>query len=244
MSRAAIRFAALVCVLATVHAAPAQDADEVVEKSLAALGGRAALEKITNRSVSGTIAMETRLGTINGTFEMLNAVPNKTRSFIKADLLPVRIDQRFNGTAGYVNDSFQGERDVTGNQLENMKNGSFPHPFLDYKQRGAAAQLGGKERVGDRDAYVVILVPKSGTPMRQFIDVETYLPLKTAVTVETPRQGEVEQTTEFSDYRDVDGVKLPFRFKTASPAQTFTVTVSKVEHNITIDDALFSRPRQ
>jgi hypothetical protein len=52
----------------------------------------------------------------------------------------------------------------------------------------------------------------------------------------------VEQTTEFSDFREVDGVKLPFKLKGTSAVQTFTVTVTKVEHNKKIDESLFSKP--
>lgn len=54
--------------------------------------------------------------------------------------------------------------------------------------------------------------------------------------------GDVEQTVEFSDYRVVDGVKIPYKFRATNPGQTFTVTVNKVEHNTEIDDKSFSKP--
>jgi outer membrane lipoprotein-sorting protein len=123
-----------------------------------------------------------------------------------------------------------------------MKNSAFPNPFLNYKDRGATVELGGKEKVGDREAYVLILKPKSGSVARQFIDAESYLPVKAVVRVEIPQVGEVEQTSEFFDFRDVDGVKIPFRVKTTSAVQTFTITITKVEHNTKIDEALFSKP--
>jgi hypothetical protein len=62
------------------------------------------------------------------------------------------------------------------------------------------------------------------------------------VKVDAPQVGEVEQTTEFFDYRDVDGVKVPFTVKATSAVQSSTVTITKVEHNTRIDDALFSKP--
>ena len=61
-------------------------AEEIVEKSLAALGGRAAHEKIQSRQATGTIALSTPAGEIAGTIEILNARPNKTRALIKAEL--------------------------------------------------------------------------------------------------------------------------------------------------------------
>ncbi len=63
------------------------------------------------------------------------------------------------------------------------------------------------------------------------------------VKVDVPQiGGEVEQTTEFLDYRDVDGVKLPFQMTATSAIQNYTIRITKVEHNVQIDEALFSKP--
>src|SRR5688572_9352167 len=225
------------------HTAWAQTADEVIEKSLAALGGRAAHAKLKSRSATGTITLSTPAGEINGSIEVLNAAPNKSRSLIKADLSALGagqlvLDQRFDGHSGYVLDTLQGNREMTGNQLENMRNAAFPHLFLTYKDQGTTAQLGGKEKVGDREAYVVIFDPTTGSAIRHFIDAETYLPIQTMIKVEVPQLGrEVEQTTEFLDYKEVDGVKIPFRINATSSVQNFTVTVTKVEHNVKVDES-------
>ena len=235
-------------ILSCSRIAAAQTADEVIEKYLAALGGRAALGKLTSRSSIGTMTLSTPSGNVSGSIEVLNAQPNKVRSLIKMDLSSLGagqmvLDQRFDGTSGYALDSLRGNREITGNQLENMKNSVFPNPFLNYKERGATVELAGKEKVGDRDAYVLIYKPKSGSAARQFIDAETYLPLKIVVSVDVPEMGgPVEQTSELSDYRDVDGVKIPFTVKVTSAIQSFTIAVTKVEHNVKIDDALFSKP--
>jgi hypothetical protein len=109
---------------------------------------------------------------------------------------------------------------------------------------GVSLQLAGKEKVGDRDAYVVIFEPPTGSIVREYIDAETYLPISMAMKVEVPQLGrEVEQTTEFLDYREVDGIKLPFEIKASSAIQSYTISVTTLEHNVSIDDALFSKPR-
>jgi hypothetical protein len=74
-----------------------------------------------------------------------------------------------------------------------------------------------------------------------FVDAESYLPVKSVMMVEVPEVGRVEQTIEFSDYRAVDGVQVPFTVKGSSPVQTFTISLGKVEHNVTVDDALFAK---
>jgi hypothetical protein len=237
-----------VLVLSWAPLASAQTVDEVIDKHLAAIGGRAALAKVKSRVMTGTIALATPVGELVGPVEIMNQSPNKARTFIKLDLSAVgagelTVDQRFDGTAGIVMDSMQGNRDIAGNQLENMKNAMFPSPFLDYKERGVTVELGAKEKVGARDAYLLTTRSKTGSVVRQWIDAETYLPLKVAVKVEIPQMGEVEQATEFSDFRDVDGLKVPFTVKSSSAAQNFTITVTKVEHNGKIDEALFSKPK-
>lgn len=230
------------------HLAGAQTADDVVNRSLTAIGGRAALGKLKTRSMTGTITLSTPAGDITGSVEILNAAPNKSRSLIKADLSALgagqlTLDQRFDGNTGYAMDTLQGNRDITGNQLDNLRNSTFPHPFLNYKEMGTTAQLSGKEKVGEREAYVVIFDPTSGSAVRQYIDAETYLPVKVVMKVDVPQLGqEVEQTIEFLDYREVDGIKIPFRSTATSSVQNYTVTITKVEHNVRIDETLFSKP--
>ena len=82
----AIRLALAAIVLLFAATASAQTADEVIEKSIAAMGGRAALDKIRSRMMTGELTIGTPAGDIAGTVEMYGAVPNKQRTVIKADL--------------------------------------------------------------------------------------------------------------------------------------------------------------
>jgi hypothetical protein len=227
------------------HLAAAQTGDEILDKTITALGGRAALGKITSRLASGSIAIGTPVGNVDGTVEIAYATPNKMRTLTKASV-PLAgqlvIDQRFDGRTGYVLDSLRGNRDITGNQLDNLRNGTFPHPLFNYKELGSTARLVGKEKAGDRDALVVALTPARGSEVRYYLDAETYLPLKTVAKIQAVSGQEIEQINEFGDFRAVDGVKVAFRLKSSSPVQTFTMQLTKVEHNVAIDEALFSKP--
>jgi hypothetical protein len=153
------------------------------------------------------------------------------------------IDQRFDGQNGYVLDSMQGNRDVTGNQLDNMRNAGFPHAFLNYQALGFTAKLQGKEKNGAGEAYVIVFEPSKGSTIRQFIDTQSMLPVKFVLTVNVPQVGQdIEQTTVLEDYKEVDGVKLPFKLSSSSSLQSFTVTLDKVAHNVDVDDKLFVKP--
>jgi outer membrane lipoprotein-sorting protein len=228
--------------------AQAQTADEVIEKHLAALGGRAALAKLENRVATGSVTISTQGINLSGPVEIYVKAPNKSRSVIKLDLsqfgaVEMVIDQRCDGKTAFAANSMQGDREVTGNQLQNLLNASFPTAFLNYKDAGAKVELAGKEKVGDRTAYVLVYTPKAGSVAREFIDAETYLLLRTVQKVDVAELGgEIEQTSEMSDYRDVGGFKVPFSISTVNAAQTVKVSLKNIEHNKPIDDAMFSRP--
>jgi hypothetical protein len=238
---------AVVLVLGGALTAAAQTADEIIEKHIAALGGRAALGKLTSRVLTGTITVSTPAGEFSGPIEVYSQAPNKARTLITLDLTAVGvgkmvIDQRFDGITGYAMDTLQGNRDITGDQLEAMRNGYFPSPLLNYKEAGIAVELAGKEKVGEREAFVLALKPKTGPPMRQFFDAATFLLLRQVMTADIPPVGAMEQTVDFSDERDVDGVKVSHKLVAASSIQNFTVTITNVQHNAAIDQTLFSKP--
>jgi outer membrane lipoprotein-sorting protein len=205
-------------------AASAQTADEIIEKAVVASGGRD-----------------------KGTIAVLNQSPNKMNTVVTLDLSTVgagsmTIEQRFDGTDGWATNSMQGETVLTSSQLDTWRNAIFPSPFLDYKARGTKIELTGKDNVGGNDAYALLMTPAKGPTSRLWIDAKTYQPVKSVTTVETAETGPLEHTVVLSDFREVDGVKVPFKFVGSSAAQTFTIDVTKVEHNVQADPARFAKP--
>ena len=227
-----------------------QTADEIIEKHLAATGGRAALGKVTSRISNGTIALTTPVGELKGTIDLYQKKPNKTRTLVKIDATAIgggqiTSDQRFDGTTGYVLDSFNGNREITGDQLEAMRAGSFPTPFLNYKETGMTATLSSREKVDTRDVYVVQLTPKTGPGVKAFFDAENFMLVKTIITVNVPQLGgPIDQVVEFSDFRDVDGIKIPYLTKSSNPVQAVVATITDVKQNMEIDDSSFAKPAQ
>ncbi|NWG12605.1 MAG: hypothetical protein HXY20_03625 [Acidobacteria bacterium] len=236
----------LLCGLWLAAVGPAQTADEVIEKHISALGGRKALSRLSSRVMTGTVTVTGPSGDVTGSIEIYSKAPNKTRTLMKLDLKDFGIgemvfDQRFDGTSGYIIDSINGNREITGNQLDHMRNAAFPSTLLRYREMAISVELAGHEKVGDRDAYILILRPKTGSESKHYLDATTCMVLKMAFKIDVPQMGEVEQVSEFSDYRTVDGVKVPYAMKMVNPAQTLTVRFTRVEHNKTLDDATFAR---
>ena len=187
-------------------------------------GRRAALSKVTSRVSNGTITLTTPIGDLKGTIELYQKKPNKTRTLIKLDATAlgggqIVSDQRFDGTNGYVVDSFQGNRDITGDQLEAMKSGGFPTPFLNYKESGMTAALGNREKVDTRDVYVIQLTPKAGPGVKAFFDAESFMLVRTILTITVPSWRPDRPDRGFLDFRDVDGIKIPYVTKSSNPVR-------------------------
>ena len=222
-------------------------ADEIIEKHLAAIGGRDALAKLTSQKATGTMTITTPNGDLTGPVEMVSKAPNKARVYISLDLTPVGmsdkmvIEQKFNGTAGWMLNSMQGDQEITGNMLDNMKNNAFPTPLLGYKTAGAKVELLPKEDVKGKQALVVLYTPKMGSPVRMYFDPETFLLLRTKATINSPETGDLEQIRDMSDYRVVGGIKSPFLMVNTNSQQVLTIKLEKIEYNVAIDDAVFGK---
>jgi outer membrane lipoprotein-sorting protein len=245
--KTAIRWAAAAGIVLWAGAAQAQTADEAVEKALAAMGGRAALTKLNTRVTTGTITVSTQGVDIPGTVEISYKAPNLSRTFIKLDLSAfggqeMIVDRRCDGKTAFEINSQTGDREVTGKQLEDLLNPTFPSPFLNYKQAGAKVEVAGKEKLGEKDVIVLVYTPKIGSVSRLYFDAQTWQLIRSVGKMNVPEAGgEIEQTTDPSDYRDVDGVKLPFTLAVSNPAQSVTIRIQKIEHNKPLDNSIFGR---
>jgi outer membrane lipoprotein-sorting protein len=223
-----------------------QTADEVIEKYLAALGGRAALSKITTRKGVGAVTVGTPNGDLPGTIETYSKAPNMSRGLIKLDLSAfgmsetMIIDQRFNGDVGWMLNNLQGDTQITGTQLENMKQNVFPTPLLNYKEQGMQVALLPEETIAGVKYVVLQLTPKAGSSSKMYLDPQTWLVGRMVSQLTSPETGNFEQVSTVSDYRDVDGIKVPFSVVNSSDMQNITIKLTSVEHNVAIDDAIFS----
>jgi photosynthetic reaction center cytochrome c subunit len=114
------------------------------------------------------------------------------------------------------------------------------HPV---KERPANLEVVGVERFADRDVYVARATIDPITTSTLYFDIVTGLLRREMRTMETmllPLQEEVD----YDDYRDVSGVKLPFRVRTSdgAPYSTVTRTFLQIRRNVAVDDAVFRPP--
>ena len=54
--------------------------------------------------------------------------------------------------------------------------------------------------------------------------------------------GRMPTQIDYADYREVGGVRTPFRWTISRPGGRFTIQLENVQPNVPIDDARFAKP--
>jgi outer membrane lipoprotein-sorting protein len=213
--------------------------DEVLEKNIKALGGKEALEKQTSRTAKGSVEIE-GMG-MTGSVEMLAKAPARRATIVTFESFGV-IHSVFDGSSGWASDPQGGLRELGGAELTATKRDSDFHSELNFKKNYPKAEVKGKEKVGSSEAYVIEATPAEGGPEKFYYDATTGLLLRHDADRETP-QGKMMIETYLSDYREVEGVKLPHTLRQVTPAFSLTIKLTEVKPNAPIDDAKFSKPQ-
>jgi hypothetical protein len=210
-------------------------ADQLLDKYVQAAGGAAAIEKITSRVMKGTIEFGDRSMPI----EIYAKDPEKRISFTHTpggDSVTA-----FNGHEGWLGMPNGQQREMHGPDLDGASIDADLHLTTHLKQMFSAIEVRGAEKVGDHDAYLVVGERTGKTPIELYFDQQTGLLLRLVRYGETALGGLPTQI-EYGDYRDVEGVKIPYRWTLARPSGRFTIRVSEVQQNVPVDDGKFVKP--
>ena len=115
--------------------------------------------------------------------------------------------------------------------------------YRPVRERPADLQTIGVERIEGRDTFVATSRVDAKTTLALYFDAVTGLLRREATTFETvliPLQEQVD----YDDYRDVNGVQLPFQIRTTegAPYGLVTKTFLQIRRNVPVDEALFRPP--
>jgi zinc protease len=107
-----------------------------------------------------------------------------------------------------------------------------------YKELGAKAELKGVQSIDGKEAFAVEYILPQGEKLTELYDRETGLKVQTVQVVKGP-QGEVSVTVKYSDYKAVDGIKLPHTILQSQGQMNLKFEATSVEVNLPVDDAVF-----
>jgi photosynthetic reaction center cytochrome c subunit len=211
-------------------------ADQILDKYVAALGGAEAIGKISSRIEKGNIDA----GGHQTPIEVFAKAPNKRVSVMHAsggDSITA-----FDGTAGWLGNTGRSPRDMVGAEIDAARLDADFHFATHVKEIFSQFRVGRPDKVGDRQVYTVIGVRQGQPPVRLYFDEASGLLLRLARYADTP-VGRNPTQIDYADYREVDGIKLPFRWTLARTGGRFTIQIEEVRQNVPIDDAKFAKPQ-
>lgn len=211
-------------------------AQQVIDKYIAAVGGREAVAKVQTRVLKGT-----RESSQNRTWPIEVTLKGADKFVVVATTPQGTIKQSFSGPAGWISNQ-QGAHAASPEDLAALKNAAGIFNVLQISAPLPNMRVG-RGRVGERPATVLIHSPAPGVTERLFFDTETGLLMRRLTLTETVLNPIPEQI-DYEDYRDVDGVKVPFTI-TISNIDTYYSSTRKftdIKHNVAVDDAQFQMP--
>ena len=208
--------------------------DDVLAHYVEAMGGAAAINKVTSRVIKGTV--DVAGVSRGGSFETYAVAPNKSVTVIQAHpMSTVKIG--YNGKTGwYLSEGAL--RAVKGAELATLQREADFYSPVRIKQNFAKVIMPGMSKIGFRDVYVLDLQPLVGPAERLYLDAQTYLPVR----INTTRTvGRVSEPVEIylDDWRSVDGIMYPFSTSQSSPTVKLGFTVNEIRHNVKVDAGLF-----
>ena len=213
-------------------------ADQVLDKYVSALGDAATIEKLTSRTMKGTWLAPN--GATVG-YEVYQVVPARIYAALNTPRQGL-IERGFNGTVGWEK-SQRGVRELEGDQLAYLLR--YPGPVNGTKLKGMFTRVGfgGKDKIDGRDVYVLRATTPDNKRERLFFDAQTGLLVRRLVLLQT-MIGVIPEQVDYDDYRDVDGVKMPFTIKVSALDQNYTATIkfTEIKLNVPVDEAKFNKP--
>lgn len=194
----------------------------IADKYINAIGGKANLAKITSYTTNASMSMQGQ----NIDFKIVKAQGGKELTTVTA-MGQVVQKQVFDGKTGYSMQMGQ-KVDITPEEIaEKQKN---PELFEELGfAKSADYKLGGIEKIGGEDSYAI-----KGGDTTYYYSVATGL--KTGETKKVKAKGqEMTIPTTFSNYKDVEGVKMPYTISVSQMGMDMTMNVKSYEINKATD---------
>lgn len=212
--------------------------DQILDKYVQAIGGKAAVEKQTSRVAKGSF--EIPAFGASGTADIYAKAPNKSASIINVAGFGV-VQEAFDGKTAWAVDPQNGLREKTGAELASTKLDAEFHKSIKLRELYPKMVVKGTEKVGDKEAYVVEATPAESSVETWYFDTQSGLILREDSEREGP-QGKQAIQVFLEDYKDVDGVKMPFSIRQVTPAFTLTIKMEEIKINVPVEDAKFNKP--
>ncbi len=217
-------------------------AKEIIAMAVDAHGGLEKLQAVKNIVVEGRTAANSPMGPMNLDVKIYQVYPNKLRQDIKMPQGEMSV--AFDGTSGFAMTPM-GPQPLPPEMTASLKDGIFREPvwLLVNLMQDSSVQYTGTEEVMGKPTAIVLVKQPSGEMLKVFISEETHYIVKMEFR-ETEQGVTLNKESLMDDYRDVDGVKIPYHLVQNVEGEQFTEThISSVTMNAELDESLFQEPK-
>ncbi|HEV2222490.1 MAG TPA: c-type cytochrome [Candidatus Acidoferrales bacterium] len=215
---------------------PLPNADAVLDKYAQAIGSEQALNKVASRAVH---LDETDSDGKTYAIEAYEKAPGK---MYEVTTLPKgQVTAGFDGTRAWVN-SDRGTRDAEPEDAIVLRREAAVNPVAALKSY-TGRRVRGQAKIGDTVAYVMMGKAPDGIVEFLFFDEQSGLLLRRMIR-DTTIFGALPIEADYSDYRDVNGVKIPYKTTWFTAGESSTYTIKDVKDNVPVDDSKFEPPEK
>jgi photosynthetic reaction center cytochrome c subunit len=213
--------------------------DQVLAKYESALGGADALKKINTRLMKG-VAVD--LQGKESPIEIAQQAPDNYLVTVtgRGGML---MSRGFNGSSAWMS-SPRGARELPPEENDNMKRDGAMFPLGRMRSLATSLHITNVDTVNGAAAYVLSSPAGEHNTERYYVDSSSGLLLRRVVITST-MIGDIPEQVDYSDYRTIDGVKVPFTVRLAAvdPRDTSTRRFTSVEQNVKIEENKFAMPK-
>ncbi len=220
----------------TVQLSWAQTSDEIINKYIDAIGGKEKLLALKTLKMTGSLSVQgLEVSVITTAVQAVGfrsdiSVPGMGEGY-----------QIMTPTKGISFMPFQGQSSPEEVDADRLKSGQLSLDIqsylLNYKEKGHAVELVGKEKVEGADCFHLKLTTNIGKIVQVFIDATTYYKVKTVSSMNINGE-ETEIETVFSDFKKTpEGYVFPYSQTTPNGV----ILISAIEINKPVDESIFKQ---
>ncbi len=214
-------------------------AEQILEKSLEAHGGKDAHAKLHNSVSKGTFGIPA-MG-LTGTLTSYHAEPRSLRTEIELAGMG-QILSGGNGETYYETSLMQGTSIKEGEERAAAVRDATFNPALNWREMYPDVALAGIDTLDGTVCYRLLLTPVEGSPVTAYYDLETWLPFKTQAEV-TTQMGKISVEIYLSDYREVAGVLAAHNVRMILMGmQEMVMQIETIEFNVELPEDIFALP--
>ena len=215
-------------------------AEQVMEKSIEAVGGKKAFSKIKNRYSEGSVELK-GMG-IKMEIKVYQASPNRFYSVMESSAVG-KIETGSNGEIGWNLSAMQGPQLKEGEEMAMDRFTNRLDSWSSWRELFTRVSYLGEVTVNGEASHKLKLFPKEMQPIIAYFSKKTYLNNKMEMVVKTA-MGQLSFVMDQIEYREIDGIRYPVSMVMSAMGQKMTYTMTTVKHNIEMPKGIFDIPEE